>query len=380
MLISKSDLKYFVRTFVTTPRLRMWELLNPVRSGELVFTMFMPSLKSKAAARVITNNIRRVFAAMGSSISFGPDAVTIAVTNKCPCNCPHCSAYGREGENLSSKDIKRVIDELLSLGTYNITFTGGEPLIRDDLPELIEYVDKKKAMALIFTTGFFSDENLITELKKKGLFGMFVSLDAGSKDKHDTLRRCKVFDKAIETINIAKKVGLLIGISTYGSHENLRNKELLEIIELSKRLDVHEVVIFDSVPTGKAIEKEDMMLTEDEHEYLINIHREFAYKLDYPKITTMSLVNNVYYAGCFAGSGQIHITHSGEVTPCDFTPLTFGNVKDMSIKEIWQKIRGHPAYRLWKPKCRMQTKEFREKYINKIPKGSVLPYPIEKLE
>lgn len=379
MLISKSDLKYFLHSYITNMRPRMWELLNPVRSRELVFTMYMPPLKSKAVARVITNNIRRALAAMGSSVSFGPDAVTIAVTNKCPCNCPHCSASRREGENLNSKDIKRVIDELLSLGTYNITFTGGEPLIRNDLPELVEYVDKNKAITLIFTSGFFSDERLITELKKNGLFGMFVSLDAGSSDKHDTLRRCKVFDKAIETVNIAKKVGLLIGISTYGTHENLRNKELLEIIRLSKRLNVHEVVIFDAVPTGKAIENEDIMLTEDEHESLIDIHRKFAYKLDYPKVTTMSLVNNVYYAGCFAGSAQIHITHSGEVTPCDFTPLTFGNVKDMSIKEIWQKIRRHPAYRLWKPKCRMQTKEFREKYINKIPKGSVLPYPIEKL-
>ena len=85
-------------------------------------------------------------------------------------------------------------------------------------------------------------------------------------------------------------------------------------------------------------------------------------------------------AGCFGGDFQIHITNSGEATPCDFTPLTFSNVQMESLRQIWKRIRRHPEYGRWRESCRMQNPAFRKRYIERIPENAELPYPIYMLD
>ena len=73
---------------------------------------------------------------------------------------------------------------------------------------------------------------------------------------------------------------------------------------------------------------------------------------------------------------QAYITAYGDVTPCDFTPLCFGNIRKEPLKVIWRRIREHPAYYAKNMRCRMQSTWFRKRYIHKIPEGSKLPYPV----
>lgn len=208
---------------------------------------------------------------------------------------------------------------------------------------------------------------------------MLISLDSPIKEKHDLSRGVKVFDKAMETIKIAKSLDLLVGISTYATRASIENNEVLDMLELGKKLGVNEIVIFDCVPTGKLISCGEVMLGQAEHDYLVKLQDEINRSKTYPRLSTMSFVNSGNAFGCFAGFDQLHITNSGYVTPCDFTPLSFGNVKEESIKKIWKKMRNHPEYRIHRMKCRMQTPEFREKYIDKIPSDANLPYPINRL-
>ena len=80
--------------------------------------------------------------------------------------------------------------------------------------------------------------------------------------------------------------------------------------------------------------------------------------------------------GCMAGSRWIHISPAGDIIPCSYTPLTFGNIRNESLSDIYKKIRKHPEYKK-NTKCLIQDKEFRNKYIYPIPKDASLPYPIE---
>jgi MoaA/NifB/PqqE/SkfB family radical SAM enzyme len=77
--------------------------------------------------------------------------------------------------------------------------------------------------------------------------------------------------------------------------------------------------------------------------------------------------------------GEIYVTASGDVTPCDFTPLSFGNVREEPPAKIWQRMRAHPSYRARTLTCKMQNPLFRKAFIDPIPEGAVLPYPIAKL-
>ncbi|MFX1437574.1 MAG: radical SAM protein, partial [Promethearchaeota archaeon] len=87
-----------------------------------------------------------------------PLAMTFAVSYNCQCNCIHCSAgkhFRKDQKELTTEEAKKLIDEAQNLGVSIITFTGGEPLLREDIFELISYVDTKKAMPMMFTNGEF---------------------------------------------------------------------------------------------------------------------------------------------------------------------------------------------------------------------------------
>jgi MoaA/NifB/PqqE/SkfB family radical SAM enzyme len=69
----------------------------------------------------------------------------------------------------------------------------------------------------------------------------------------------------------------------------------------------------------------------------------------------------------------------GEVSPCDFSPLSFGNLRDEPLKAIWKRMVRHPAYKHRSSVCRMQSERFRHFYIDPIPDNATLPYDINKL-
>ena len=74
------------------------------------------------------------------------------------------------------------------------------------------------------------------------------------------------------------------------------------------------------------------------------------------------------------------MTACGEVTPCDFTPLTFGNVRDEDLEDIWERMIAHEAYCEHKNCCRMQDQSFRERFIDGIPSTGPFPYPAANFE
>jgi MoaA/NifB/PqqE/SkfB family radical SAM enzyme len=83
--------------------------------------------------------------------------------------------------------------------------------------------------------------------------------------------------------------------------------------------------------------------------------------------------------GCLAGNIQYYVSAYGDVAPCDFAPLSFGNIRDEPLKKIWKKLVKHPAYDHRSQFCRMQHPDFRRFYIDPIPDDAPLPYPIDKL-
>ena len=376
-VVERGILKKFVKNDALK---RLIERMNKekvaaILNGKIVVSLYLPPIPSKAFKRVIKNQIKKKL-----GLPYGPDAATLAVTGKCNCKCLHCSAARRENAELSTQEWKEIIAQLLNMGTYNITFTGGEPLLREDLTELICYVDKEKAITQVFTNGYLLSEEKLNELAKSGLYAIQVSIDSPTPEEHDRNRGIKgLFDKAVEGIKIVKEKGILVGISSYVKHEDLKKGNVERLISLAEELEVNELTIFDLVPTGKLL-SQNVFLTEDDREKLVQIYLRENEKDYGPRVSIMSFVNSPLGAGCFGGDFQIHITNSGEVTPCDFTPLSFGNVRKESLRQIWKKIRRHPEYGCWREKCRMQNPAFRRKYIERIPADAKLPYPIERLD
>ena len=351
--------------------------------GRNVYSLYLPPIPSPADARLLEGVFRDKLLNLPT-----PRALTLAVTRACQCRCMHCSAedYAVSHDVLSLDEIERVIDESVALGLCNVTFTGGEPLLRDDLAALISCVPPAKAVARVFTNAAILHAERAVSLKAAGLHAITVSLDSAEPSEHDRLRRREGSFKEVERgVANALDAGLLVGLSTYATTESVREGRLRGITSLAAAWGVHEVSVFDVIPTGRLLSCNEVIMSEDSRQKLLeeaaSLNRQHRGRL---RVITQSWTNAAAgfaaYFGCLAGTYQFHITPQGDFTPCDFTPISFGNVRLESTESLWKKLSTHPAYCQHQRECRMQSPTFRRKYIDPIPDRAELPFPIEKLE
>jgi MoaA/NifB/PqqE/SkfB family radical SAM enzyme len=316
-----------------------------------------------------------------------PVAMTFAVTYKCQCNCKHCSA-GRHLRNdmteLSTREAKALIDQSQNLGVSLIAFTGGEPLLRDDIYDLISYVDKRKALPIIFTNGLLLTEENVQKLIDAGLYSLFVSIDSAIPEEHDQLRGWKgLFKTAIQGVKSMQAKGGFVGLSSYATRSATEKGMYKKVYSLAKQLGVENLILFDGVPTGSMLNDTSEMLSPEQHEAIRKFSSDVFGHKKIPQFNSQSWQNSIegYLGGigCLAVNLQYYVSAYGEVSPCDFTPLSFGNVRNESIKDIWNKMVHHPAYNHRSTFCRMQHPNFRKLYIDPIPDDSKLPYSIDNL-
>ncbi len=311
-----------------------------------------------------------------------PFALTIGVSADCQYHCMHCSAVGRPKDKpaMSTSEIKRVVDACLDLGVTNVTFTGGEPLLRDDLEDCIRSVPAEKAVCMVFTNGKLLTAERARSLKEAGAYGVHISLDSPDPATHDGLRGAGgAFQAVSDGVRNAREAGLLVGLSTYATRQSALNRSIQQMAGLAASWGVNELSVFDAIETGKfrghgkdtLNRLSRMVLLMDN--WLIN--RRYN---NMPRMVTQTYTNSGLgfsrYIGCLAANLQVHVTAQGDLTPCDFTPLSVGNVQETSVKELWDRLVNHPAYANFSISCRMQNKAFRKKYIDTIPEDAELPY------
>ena len=349
------------------------------RGDLLIYTSYQPPIPSKASMKLLGSRLMLELTGHPQ-----PTVCTLQVTTRCQANCIHCSAarHKRQGEaELTTDEWKKVIRDAEMLGTVSVVFTGGEPLLRPDIYELIEWVDKDEAVALMFSNGVMLDQERVRKLAKAGLWCIHVSIDSPDPKAHDEMRRVPgCFEKAIEGLKRCKDAGLLTGISTYATPERLHNGQVVEMIELAKSIGTDEITIFDVVPTGRLLlEDRKHLLSDEDKQELCRIEEEYN-RSKPPLVITQAHVNGPTGNGCYAGWCQFYMTAYGEVTPCDFTPLSFGNVRQRSLEDIWSNMICHEGYCYHKDSCRMQDPEFRARWIDKIPLTGPFPYPVSDLD
>ncbi len=349
------------------------------KDGRLVFTLYQPPIPSAPAMKVLASRLH-----LGKHGRPLPATATTQVTTRCQADCIHCSAARHRKRNqpeLSTDELKGLIRQTEALGVVNIVFTGGEPLLRGDIYELISWVDKTEAIATMFSNGLLLSHETVSKLRDAGLFSIMVSIDSPNPAAHNEMRRVPgCWEKAVTGIEHALSGGLLVGISTYATPERLRNGQLMEMIELGRRLGVHEITIFDLVPTGRLLrEHEHALLTTEDKEDLCVIEQDVNTRSGYPHVITQAHVNGPTGAGCYAGWFQFYSTAYGDIMPCDFTPLSYGSIREQRLADIWQKMISHPAHCDHWTHCRMQDPEFRRCYIDRLPEEGPFPFPVDRL-
>jgi radical SAM protein with 4Fe4S-binding SPASM domain len=244
---------------------------------------------------------------------------------------------------LTTKECKDALAKSQELGVSVINIVGGEPLMRTDLLEIMQSIDKDLSTVILFTNGYYLAEKA-KELKKAGLDGVYISIDSADQKRHDSIRGKKgVYAKAMEGIREAKKVGLTVGISSVVTPESFKNGEFGKIVELAKKQKIHEVLIFDALPVGRFKDRSDL-IDSDWIEKMIDDSKVYNADPSYPGVLIYAYATSHRGAGCTGGTGYFYINPYGDINPCDFNGKNFGNILEEPLHQIWEKMTSHPCY------------------------------------
>ncbi|MBL4931887.1 putative heme d1 biosynthesis radical SAM protein NirJ1 [Clostridium paridis] len=296
----------------------------------------------------------------GVSLGYGP-VVVWNCTRTCNLKCVHCYASSDnkkyDGE-LSTEEGKRFIDELDEFRVPVILFSGGEPLLREDLFELVQYANKYKIRSTISTNGTLIDKDIATKIKNSGVGYVGISLD-GVGTSHDEFRRTKgAFNLALNGIRNCKDVNQRVGLRFTINRHNFNQLE--DIFHLIKNEDIDRVCFYHLVYSGRGSKMIDEDITHEEARIAMDLIMEKSLELKdkveiltvdnhadgiylylqalkkYPHLAESILKLMKINGGNRSGIAIANVDYYGNVHADQFTwQHTFGNIKDRSFKDIW---------------------------------------------
>jgi len=302
--------------------------------------------------------------------------VEIGVTFECQCSCSKCSSafmYAPGREKMSIEEIRDVAKDILSLGAVHINLTGGEPLVAEDIFEIIKAIQPQKVLITINTNGLLLTNDMIDRLDKAGVDIIKISIDSPLEEEHDQSRGYKgCFKQVVNALAYIKKKKRIIGqISTVCLKENLASGKIWKLIEMAKQYDALVGLTIPAV-SGKWIEDEEVLLNKKEREILAELIKIPHVIRDVDEAYTRS--------HCPAGSEEFYLTRYGDVIPCPLIQISFGNIKEENLKVIWQKMFDFKGFKdKEKPGCLAgENRDFIKKYLLPLKDYKLLPLSINK--
>jgi MoaA/NifB/PqqE/SkfB family radical SAM enzyme len=302
-----------------------------------------------------------------------PLSLYLAITDRCPFRCCHCSYAGRNVGRMSHEAILKVIAQIKNIGTCTLGITGGEPLLRDDLEDLIAAAEPEMA-TIIFTTGYGLSEGRAKKIAQAGPTCFTIGLESTKPEEHDAVRGLKgSFDAAKKAVRLLNEAGVYTAISTIGKREKIISGELDRMYELGRSWGVKEFRVIAPVATGAMVTCAASMLTDEEYQTLFDFHAKYnTAPGEGPVVASFAYLESEKLFGCGAGYHHVFIDANGEVCPCDLTPLSFGNVTKEPLTEIWTRMGEF----FDKPRCKCLMGKIAQ--TGKLASYEKLPLAVEE--
>ena len=287
---------------------------------------------------------------------FKPFLIAWNLTKRCNLRCAHCylSAGERDAgsiDELTTEECYRVVDEMVRVNPASIlVLTGGEPLLRRDLPKIARYATTKGMMVVVGTNGTLLTDEKIRELLDAGVMGVSISVDSLDHSNHDTFRRLPgALKGALSGIDACRRNGLQFQVHTTASSMNY--DEIPSIMDFAFKAGARVYNLFFLVCTGRGEEMSD--ITPEQYEevlgYLLDVQAKFPgmlvrsrcaphfKRIAYEKNPESPITKAQGYegGGCLAGTHYARITPEGDLTPCPFMPLSVGNLRQSGFDTLW---------------------------------------------
>jgi len=280
-------------------------------------------------------------------------------TARCNLNCIHCRASATPEappDELTTDEALACVRSLAAFAKPILVLSGGEPLYRPDIFDIAAEATRLGLRVALATNGTLVDEAVAAKVKTAGIARAAISLDGPGPVLHDSFRgHAGAFDQAVAGLKRLQAAGVETQINTTVTRHNVDS--LPEVLELAIELGVKALHIFLLVPVGCGVEiSDEQMLTPERYETVLEwlfdesqcapielkatcaphyfrVMRQRARALGakLPHGKGMSATTK----GCLAGQHVCFISHTGEVYPCGYLPVSSGNIRTTPLETIW---------------------------------------------
>lgn len=285
-----------------------------------------------------------------------PYALLAELTYRCPLKCPYCSnplQLDRYRNEIDSATWKRVLAEAAGLGVVHVHFSGGEPLLRRDLCELIQEANRLDLYSNLSTGATLADQSNLEEMKAAGLDALQISLLDAEVGSNDWLAGARCFDRKREAVRMAKQLEFPVTLNVVLHRHNLDRLE--QVIDLALQWNVDKLELAHVQYTGWAFRNRAALLpTPTQVERAAAIVEQVRVRVG-DRLSIVHVMPDYFQnfpKACLHGWGRVFLTVApdGAVLPCqtarEISGLDFANVKGHSLEEIWfhdpvfQRFRG----------------------------------------
>jgi AdoMet-dependent heme synthase len=303
-----------------------------------------------------------------ADFNLAPFTIAWEVTRACAYACVHCRAdamHTPDPNELNTEEALRLIDRLAEFGSPILVFTGGDPMMRRDLYQLIAYATQKGLRcSLTPTATALPTTARLEKAREAGIRRIALSLDAPRPEIHDDFRQVKgSWQRTMDILHRAQSIGLSVQVNTTVAKHNV--DILDEMIPFLQEVGAVQWSLFFLVPTGRA--QASNMISPEEHERVFNWLYDLSKNAPFDiKSTAAPMYRRVaierkraeqggdkpvtfqgagfQYAdglnrptrGVNDGNGFLFISHVGDIQPSGFLPLTAGNVRTDDVIDVYR--------------------------------------------
>ncbi len=267
----------------------------------------------------------------------------IAVTYRCNLKCRFCYVGDRDYREMNTNDVKKVIFKIFNEAQVpSVSFTGGEPLLRDDIAELIDYAAGIGMWTNLITNGTLLNEGLVESLKGSGLRSAQMSIEGSNAGVHDGLTGVPgSFDATVNGIRLLMQAGISVHTNTTVSRGNLL--DLINIVGLVEELGLKRFSMNLLIPCGAANKDRKLWVSYDEiGGYVLEVKEraesrgiQFLWYSPVPICKFNPIAYGFGNKSCAAITGLLSIDPVGNIIPCSSWRMPVGNLLKKSFQSIW---------------------------------------------
>nr|MDO8043216.1 radical SAM protein [Candidatus Baldrarchaeota archaeon] len=273
----------------------------------------------------------------------------LEVTGRCNMKCIHCMVRGGEARrDPPLKTVYRMIDSISTVPEFRmLVLTGGDPLLRPDIYEIIRYARDTGFEVTIATNGTLITREAAVKLSSLEVTGVVISLDFVEPELHDKFRGVPgTWKRTIEGAKNAVEEGLYLQVNITMSKLNLQ--ELSQLLRFADELGSCVILLYQFQPFGRGALRENLSLTSAEFFKVIKTVASLQKNLKtlvipvglpeyFAYLSMKTHVLGKMFKGCIAGRGMFYVKWYGDVWPCVFLQKKIGNVLKEPAIEIWEE-------------------------------------------